>query len=95
MTLIKAGSYAGAVAAIVTVLSMISSSLVWSKDLADMKREYSLQMYEMEVRQVNRSLTQWKTKTPRNRTEQQYIDSIVQQLQADQRHINDKIRKIQ
>ena len=95
MTLIKAGSYAGAVAAIITVLSIVSSSLVWAKDLEDMKREYSLQMYRMEIRQVNRSLMQWKTKVPRNNTEEQYIGSIVQQLQADQRHINDKIRKIQ
>ena len=95
MTLIKVGGYAGALAAIITVLSIVSSSLVWAKDLEDMKREYSLQMYRMEIRQVNRSLMQWKTKVPRNNTEEQYIGSIVQQLQADQRHINDKIRKIQ
>ena len=95
MTLIKVGGYAGAVVTIVTAISIVSSSLVWASDLKDMKREYSLQMYRMEIRQVNRSLMQWKTKVPRNRTEEQYIGSIVQQLQADQRHINDKIRKIQ
>ena len=43
MTLIKIGSYAGAIAAIITVLSLVSSSLVWAKDLEEMKREYSLQ----------------------------------------------------
>ena len=95
MNFIKIGSYAAALAAMITVISIVSSSLVWAEDLREMKREYSLQMYRMEIRQVNRSLMQWKTKVPRNRTEEQYIGSIVQQLQADQRHINDKIRKIQ
>ena len=95
MNLIKIGGYVGLIATILTILSIVSTSLVWASDLEDMKREYSLQMYRMEIRQVNRSLMQWKTKVPRNNTEEQYIGSIVQQLQADQRHINDKIRKIQ
>ena len=61
MTLIKVEIFAGIIVAIVTV------SLVWAKDFVDMKRDISLHVSQMEIRQ----------------------------LQADQRHINDKIRKIQ
>ena len=92
--LIKYGKYAGAAITIGTVLSFLYNVNAWSADVKSLEKTQAVAIYEMDIRQINRQRKVWSTKPSRNSIEQQYINTIIKDLEDEKDTIQLKINDI-
>ena len=94
MTLIKAGSYAGAIMAIGSLLVVGYESNAWSADVEAMSRSSQQQMLGMEKRMLTRQIMEWSTKPANTAQERQYKNAVLEQLRSDKQETAVKLRSL-
>ena len=91
MHLIKVGTYATAVVAIVAMFAGGYQVNAWASDIDDIR----IEILNGEKRTLVREVFSETTREPRSEADRRYQATVIQQLNLDIDHINKKIQKLE
>jgi len=94
MSILQAGAYSAAVAAIITLATLAYEANAWSADLHELQVTQQRAILGMEKRTLTRQILQWSTKPTNTEQEQQYKEAIVKQLDSDKKDVVIKMRSL-
>ena len=92
--IIRAGTFAGAIIAISTVVGFAYEANAWSADLEKLNVEQRSNMLGMEKRMLTRQIMQWRTKPTVSVQEKHYKEAMVKQLESDKNDVSEKMRAL-